>query len=49
MAVDDHAINSLKVWFDIAHEDLKRNGRAMNTKSFLIVRPLKQPIPIEKL
>lgn len=24
MTVDDHAINSLKTWFDIAYEDLKK-------------------------
>ncbi|MDR4950411.1 hypothetical protein [Neobacillus cucumis] len=28
MAVDDHAINSLRVWFDIAYEDLKNEWKS---------------------
>ncbi|MEK5066842.1 hypothetical protein [Cytobacillus sp. FSL R5-0596] len=28
MGVDDHAINSLKTWFDIAYEDLKNEWKS---------------------
>ena len=28
MAVDDHAIKSLKTWFDIAYEDLKKEWKS---------------------
>lgn len=28
MAVDDHAINSLKVWFDIEYEELKKEWKS---------------------
>ena len=28
MTVDDHAINSLKTWFDIAYEDLKKEWKS---------------------
>jgi hypothetical protein len=27
MAVDDHAINSLKTWYDIAYEELKKEWK----------------------
>lgn len=28
MIVDDHAVNSLRTWFDIAYEDLKKEWRS---------------------
>jgi hypothetical protein len=28
MAVDDHAIDSLRVWFDIEYEDLKKEWKS---------------------
>ncbi|MBM7650988.1 hypothetical protein [Neobacillus cucumis] len=49
MTVDHHAINSLRVWFDIAYEEIKKEWKSNEYKIFLIVHPLKQPIPIEKL
>jgi hypothetical protein len=49
VVVDDHAINSLRVYFDVAYDELKKEWKSGQFGKLLIVHLLKLPLHIVRL